>query len=191
MFAPRTSWIINSSQLRNFAAQDFPPLPHLMKETLYFSFSRTKLAKILADPKWEGVGGSKVPAYQAQRQLQHRLVGTRLVPGGSSGCSRSSSVQLRRKHCVSNSLCLTKPVLEPFVLTVMSSEEVFFSSLRRSTIGWGAGDQSRTKAATAVWWHAGSNEAAAPSLSLGSAARLQWRQHSATFAAVAAQLGKP
>lgn len=123
------------SQLRNFMAQDFPPFPQLMKETFYFSFSRTKLAKIPAGiPKEKTTVAAKSQLTRLKGSCNIR-VPTRLVPGGSSGCSRSNAIQLRRKPCVSNSLCLTKPVLEPFVFPVMSSEEVFFSSLCRSTIG--------------------------------------------------------
>lgn len=103
MFEPCAYELRAVSQFKNFWAEAFPPFPKPKTETFYFAFSKTKLAKILAGIPNEVLVAAKSQLTRLKGSCNIK-VPTRLVPCGSSGCSRSNAVPLRRKHCIAKSL---------------------------------------------------------------------------------------
>ena len=161
MFEPCTYKLTAVSQLRNFGAQAFVPFPKLKKETLYFSFSKTKLVKLLAKiPNEKVLVAAKSQLTRLKGSCNIR-VPTRLLPGGSSGCSRSNAVQLRRQHYLSNSsyfkphqacsrtLCLHRE---------HRARKHFFSDFAKAPLA----EVPETRATPRQSWQVGTNEAALP-----------------------------
>lgn len=73
MLEPCTYELTSGSQLRNFRAQASAPFPKLKKQKQkQFFILQNKTGEAINKDLKRGVGGRKVPTYQAQRQLQHQ-----------------------------------------------------------------------------------------------------------------------